>query len=107
MRAGVTAPLSLASSVMAHFEAEAHHFRQRDFGASWQRGLDAPRDAPPGPPGAIAAQVRDLEFTAPRIAPQPQMLPRNLFRGVERQVYPQILAAASDGDLVLRHQERL
>src|ERR1039457_3166661 len=91
MRVGVTAPPSSAGSVMAHFEGEAHHLRQGDFRATRQRDLDVPCDAAADHPGPIPAQVRDLEFTASRIAPQPQMLPRNLLRGVERQVYPQIL----------------
>src|ERR1017187_91075 len=100
----VAAPQSSEDSVIAHFEGEAHCFRQGDFGAIRQRDLDVARNAAGVQPGSIPAQVRNLEFPARRIAPQPQMLARNLVCGVKRQVYPQILAAASDGDLILRDQ---
>src|SRR5260370_31359774 len=103
----VAAPQFSESSVMADLEGEAQNFGQRDFRAVRYRHLDIARNAASVQPGAIAGQVRDFELAAGGVAPQAQVFARNLVGGVEGEVYPEVIAAASDGNLVLGHQERL
>src|SRR5579875_4014715 len=51
--------------------------------------------------GAQAAEVLQIEITARRIAPQPEMLARNIRQSVQLEICPIIASAAPDYDLVL------
>jgi hypothetical protein len=58
-------------------------------------------------PSAVAALVLNCELSAGRVALQTQVLAGHFIARVERQIDPEILAAAADADFVLRDEEDL
>src|SRR5471032_2425129 len=92
---------------LSGFESQLQNFGDADLGAVGQLDLYVAVEAPAVEPGAVAALVHDGKSAARQIAPQAQVLARNLVGGVERQVHPKVLAAAPDTHFVLRDEVSL
>src|SRR5471030_2055000 len=92
---------------LSGFESQLQNFGDADLCAVGKLDLYVAVEAPAVEPGAVAALVHDGKSAARQIAPQAQVLARNLVGGVERQVHPKVLAAAPDTHFVLRDEVSL